>query len=83
MKQTLLIVRCDKNNENFTVTGTQEKIKAFIKWAAEYNHGTFDGVNTINCNASIDLCACKQKALHESLLSCISKDEIKKKIASM
>ena len=78
-----LIVRTHDNQANFSVNGNEEKISAFIKWADTYHHGRYDGSNAIICDSSIDLFTCKQKAIHEGLLACVSKDEIKARFASM
>lgn len=77
-----LIVRHD-NETSFSLEGSESQISAFIKWVDNYHHGTFDGLNTINCNAHKDIRACMQKAKRECLIPCVSKNEIKKKFTSM
>ena len=74
MNKTLIVRH---NETSFSVKGTEAKISKFIKWAHDYHHGTFDGLTTINCNAHVDIRACKHKAKHEGLFPCVSKDEIK------
>lgn len=81
MNKTLIVQMILDNTANFSVTGSEEKISAFIKWAAHYRRGEYNGSNAIICKDSTDIFVCRQKAIREGLLSCISKNEIKSKLA--
>lgn len=81
MNKTLIVKTMLDDTANFTVTGSEEKISSFIKWAANYQRGEYNGSDAIICKTTIDSFVCRQKAIHEGLLSCISKNEIKSKLA--
>ena len=83
MNKTTLIVKTIDDTANFTVTGSEEKLSSFIKWADHYHRGEYDGSTAIICKDSTDIFVCRQKALREGLLSCISKNDIKSKLASV
>lgn len=53
----------DKNGASFTITSTEERIQAFLKWIAEYNRGNYNATeNIVLCNNHIDMKACNIKA---------------------
>lgn len=81
MNKTLIVKTMLDDTANFSVTGSEEKISSFIKWADNYRRGEYNGSNTIICKTATDIFVCRQKAIHEGLLSCISKNEIKSKLA--
>jgi hypothetical protein len=49
-----------------TVNGPEAEVDLLLKWIKDYRHGeTFD--NSVTCQSSLDLCACKTKALRLNL----------------
>lgn len=76
-----LTVRTNDYNSYFVVTASNKKIAKLIKWAHEYNHGTYNGTDTIFCNTHVDFMACRRKAIYESMLQPVSPDEIKTQFA--
>lgn len=58
----------DNNGTHFTVTSTEDQIKAFLKWIAEYNRGQYDVDNClVICKKPIDFSACHLRALRVGL----------------
>lgn len=76
-----LTVRTNDYTFYVVVTSSDEKIAKFAKWAHDYNHGTYNGTDTIVCDTVSDFIACRQKAIHESMLQPISPNEIKANFA--
>lgn len=49
-----------------TVNGPEAEVDLLLKWIKDYRHGeTFD--NSVTCQSSLDLYACKKKALRLNL----------------
>ena len=68
----------DKNGASFTITSTEERIQAFLKWIAEYNRGNYNATeNVVLCKNPADMTACNIKASRMNL--CAS--QFTKKIA--
>lgn len=83
MKKTL-IVRTRDNKSSHTLSGSEEKITAFIKWVKNYKRGKLESPDVVICKSDTDIFVCKQKAIREGLISSVSCDEIKsKKLSSM
>ena len=68
----------DKNGASFTITSTEERIQAFLKWIAEYNRGNYNATeNVVLCKNPADMTAYNIKASRMNL--CAS--QFTKKIA--
>ena len=68
----------DKNGASFTITSTEERIQAFLKWIAEYKRGNYIATeNVVLCKNPADMTACNIKASRMNL--CAS--QFTKKIA--
>ena len=58
----------DNNGKHFTVTSTEKKIEAFLKWIAEYKRGQYDVNNClVICKEANDFSACHLRALRVGL----------------
>ncbi len=58
----------DINGVSFTITSTEDRILAFLKWIAEYNRGNYNKTeNTVLCNNPQDMKACNLKAIRMNL----------------
>lgn len=69
----------DINGVSFTITSTEDRIRAFLKWIAEYNRGNYNKTeNTVLCNSSQDMKACNLKAIRMNLRA----EQLTKKIAN-
>lgn len=69
----------DRNGVSFTITSTEDRIRAFLKWIAEYNRGNYNKTeNTVLCNSSQDMKACNLKAIRMNLRT----EQLTKKIAN-
>lgn len=49
-----------------TVDGPTSQINSLLKWIKDYRHGETSD-NSVTCQSSLDLFACKTKALHLNL----------------
>ena len=68
----------DKNGASFTITSTEERIQAFLKWIADYNRGNYNATeNVVLCKNPADMTACNINASRMNL--CAS--QFTKKIA--
>lgn len=77
MKEKSLTVN-DKNGASFTITSTEDRIQAFLKWIAEYKRGNYIATeNVVLCKNPADMTACNIKASRMNL--CTS--QFTKKIA--
>lgn len=77
MKENSLTLS-DKNGVSFTITSTEDRIQAFLKWIAEYKRGNYIATeNVVLCNNPADMTACNIKAIQMNL--CAS--QFTKKIA--
>ncbi len=69
----------DINGVSFTITSTEDRIFAFLKWIAEYNRGDYNETeNTVLCNSPQDMKACNLKAIRMNLRV----EQLTKKIAN-
>ena len=63
MKENSLTLS-DKNGVSFTITSTEDRIQAFLKWIAEYKRGNYIATeNVVLCNNPADMTACNIKAI--------------------
>ena len=63
MKEKSLTVS-DKNGASFTITSTEDRIQAFLKWIAEYKRGNYIATeNVVLCKNPADMKACNLKAI--------------------
>ena len=67
MEEKSLLVK-DNNGTEFTVTGTEDLIRYFLKWISFYKRGEYnEEENVVLCNTSLDMKACNMKATRMSL----------------
>lgn len=55
--------------DSFSISGSEEEIKKFLKWVKDYKHGTITE-DTINCSSLYDINACRLRAKRQNILLC-------------